>query len=65
MIAPITDPAALELIEADAANLFAEVVASEKLDTSWEECPASHRAIFLSIARDPYTWSRPARFHGR
>jgi hypothetical protein len=56
MTRPLTDPAALELIEADAENLFYEVCAEEGLDEKWEEVPAPHRAIFLYLARNPYRW---------
>lgn len=66
MTAPrrITNPADLELIEADAAHLYAVYRAREGEGVPWSELQAADKAILLGVAANPYLWTnRTMRFY--
>lgn len=49
---------ALDLVEADAAKMYAEINTREGLPETWEAAPDWCKILFRTVARDPYGFAR-------
>jgi hypothetical protein len=53
----VPEPAAVQLIDADAEALYLETCERENLPPEWSAAPDWCRGVFLEVARAPYKFA--------